>query len=410
MIKRLRKLYYVPLEKYTSRYTLQLEDWTVTQFRALGATVVVVPGCSELNSINTGQVLDAFSRPIHAMKQIEWLLKEVRDFNISNEDFIFFEDMFHPGLESLAYVFSQLKYGGDSRRVPKIGLRCLAQTVDPDDFTHYTGMYKWMRKFEEMVINFVDCLFVASTEQMNFMKVAGWNIPIYVTGLPFNKQEVLNFAYNGNPWPDFDCRPYKVVFASRIAKEKQPNFLGALALVLSKVTDFKLEVAVLSGTKVDNYAKYHIFTEALQSGALQLYDDLSKAEYYKHLKSSRVMFNCSLQDWVSNTASEADTLGCNLVYPAYRSFPEAFDNNIEQLYIPWSLKDAVDRVFYALQNPQDNLGIFSSRQNETNAKTLAMIRNVVEGENCQNNGLSPMSNNWYMSHNIDKQLHEMIGE
>jgi hypothetical protein len=71
------------------------------------------------------------------------------------------------------------------------------------------------------------------------------------------------------------------------------------------------------------------------------------------------LFNCALQDWVSNTASEADALGTNCLYPAYRSFPESFANDRECLYIPWSQDDAVFKLNTLLFQERDNLGKLS---------------------------------------------------
>ena len=45
-----------------------------------------------------------------------------------------------------------------------------------------------------------------------------------------------------------------------------------------------------------------------KEGTLKIYENLKKDEYYKILADSRVLFNCALQDWVSNTVSEADAL------------------------------------------------------------------------------------------------------
>ena len=71
------------------------------------------------------------------------------------------------------------------------------------------------------------------------------------------------------------------------------------------------------------------------------------------------MFNCALQDWVSNTASEADALGTNCLYPAYRSFPESFANDLECLYIPWSMDDAINKLNHLISNERKNLGKLS---------------------------------------------------
>src|SRR6185312_6813786 len=108
------------------------------------------------------------------------------------------------------------------------------QTIDPDDFVHYTGMSKWMRHYEHMVNSFVDIMFINSEEMLSYMTAAGWDVPVCVSGLPFGKQEVLDRAEFIDdsktkcriPW---EHRKKLVVFASRIADEKQPAFLVAVA-------------------------------------------------------------------------------------------------------------------------------------------------------------------------------------
>jgi hypothetical protein len=101
------------------------------------------------------------------------------------------------------------------------------------------------------------------------------------------------------------------------------------------------------------------------AGRLKIYDNISKNEYYDHLNNTRVLFNCALQDWVSNTVSEADTIGCNVLYPAYRSFPETFANDPNRLYIPWSIDDAYHKMQNLLREPHHNMGLISDWNNGT---------------------------------------------
>jgi hypothetical protein len=88
-----------------------------------------------------------------------------------------------------------------------------------------------------------------------------------------------------------------------------------------------------------------------------------------------VLFNCALQDWVSNTVSEADTLGCNVLYPAYRSFPETFANDPDRLYIPWSLTDAMNKLTGLLETPHPNMGLIS----DWNDGTIDRIVDILQG-------------------------------
>ena len=60
----MRKLYYMGLESYKARYTLQLEEWNKRVFDRRGIDYVLVPGETLANdqAIVTGQVLDAHGR------------------------------------------------------------------------------------------------------------------------------------------------------------------------------------------------------------------------------------------------------------------------------------------------------------------------------------------------------------
>jgi hypothetical protein len=111
-------------------------------------------------------------------------------------------------------------------------------------------------------------------------------------------------------------------------------------------------------------------------GKLKIYDNISKNEYYAHLNNTRVLFNCALQDWVSNTVSEADTLGANVLYPAYRSFPETFADDPNRLYVPWSLDDAYHKMQDLLQEPHHNMGLIS----DWTDGTIDRVIDIMQGQ------------------------------
>ena len=56
----MRKLFYMGLESYEARYTLQLTEWNRRVFDRRGLDVVYVPGTTidDTKSISVGQVLD----------------------------------------------------------------------------------------------------------------------------------------------------------------------------------------------------------------------------------------------------------------------------------------------------------------------------------------------------------------
>jgi len=350
------KIFYMGLESYESRYTLQLTKWATTTMDRRGVEYVIVPGKTIDNSqaISVGQVLDAHGRSYFAMSQMMNIVEMMKDGTVTGEDAIFFEDMFQPGIESLPYIMNQIP----EKDRPKVWVRCLAQSIDPDDFVHVWGMAPWMSKYEHMVNDFVTGVLASNEEMVAHMKIAGWTAPLYnISGLTFDRDEVRSRVSH---IPDFSSRKMRVVFAARFDQEKQPNFFMDIAEQIAETYD--IEFAIVSGgpLRSNNPVYLERARDLEKKGLLKIYDNLSKNEYYEIVANSRVLFNCALQDWVSNTVSEADALECNVLYPAYRSFPETFANDAERLYVPWSQQDAINKLIRHLNEPHRNMGKISA--------------------------------------------------
>ena len=387
----MRKLFYMGLEPYEGRYTLQLQDWSEAAFKKRGIEYVVVPGetIDDTKAISVGQVLDAHGRSYFGMSQLMNLVQLMRNGECSGQDVVFFEDMFQPGMESLPYIMCQIP----EEQRPTIYLRCLAQAVDPDDFVHVWGMSKWMSLYEQMCNEIPNVHILATNEEMvAHMRIANWTAPIYnISGLSFGKEEVLSRANNQvKLWEE---RSDRVVFAARFDQEKQPDFFMDV-IEMVKAINPNIEFAVLSGGPLrSNNQKY--LDRALQmeaDGKLTILKDLQKNDYYSVVNDSKVMFNCALQDWVSNTVSEADALGCNVVYPAYRSFPETFANDHTRLYMPWSKEDAVAKILQSIDAPSSNMGKISDWTNGT----IDRMVDIMEGSYKKNKWLR--SGNRYRDH------------
>jgi hypothetical protein len=364
----MNKLFYMGLEPYEGRYTLQLQEWSERVFKQRGIDYTVVPGTTIDNtkSISVGQILDAHGRSYFGMSQLMNLVQMMRNGECSGDDAVFFEDMFQPGMESLPYIMCQIP----EEQRPTIYLRCLAQAVDPDDFVHVWGMSKWMSLYEQMCNEIPNVHILATNEEMvAHMRIANWTAPIYnISGLSFGKEEVLGRV--GGNIQEWDTRKNRVIFAARFDQEKQPDFFMDIIEIMApyiKTVNPDIEFAVLSGGPLrSNNQKY--LDRALQmeaNGTLTIMKDLQKNDYYNVVNDSKVLFNCALQDWVSNTVSEADALGCNVVYPAYRSFPETFANDHTRLYMPWSKEDAVTKIIQGLDSPSNNMGKISDWTNGT---------------------------------------------
>ncbi|NBP02519.1 MAG: hypothetical protein EBU90_20850, partial [Proteobacteria bacterium] len=280
----MRKLYYMGLEPYEGRYTLQLQHWSEAVFKRRGINYEVIHGdlLDTTKSIVTGQVLDAHGRSYYSLTQMAKLVAKMKAGEVTWEDTIFFEDMFTPGMEALPYIMDQTT----TEFRPQVWVRCLAQTIDPDDFLHVWDMQEWMRNYEHMINHFVTGVLASNEEMVAHMKIAGWNVPIYnISGLAFGKEEVQSRVPNRK---NFFDRKRRVCFAARFDQEKQPGFFMDL---VERVTNYtNTEFCVLSGGPLrsndDGYLERARNLEA--RGKLKIYENLKKNEYYEILADSRV--------------------------------------------------------------------------------------------------------------------------
>ena len=375
---KMRKLFYMGLESYEARYTLQLQDWNEREFKKHDIDYEIIKGEELDNSkaIVTGSVLDAHGRSYYSLSQTMNLVQKMKNGEITSDDVIFYEDMFTPGLECLPYIMDQ----SPPEYRPKVFLRFLAQTTDPDDFLIREGMFDWMRRYEQMVDEFVTGIIVASEEFVAHLRTAGFKKPIYVTGLPFGKEEVQERIPNPKPLIE---RSNRVGFAARWDDEKQPHFYMDLAEEYYNI-DPTVEFAIFCGhpelkSSDQEYVDRALALQEGNTANFKIYTGLKKDDYYNLLADSRVLFNCALQDWVSNTVSEADSFGTLTLYPAYRSFPEVFANNGKHLYVPWSMEDCVSKLSNMFDDirtgnlSEYSIGKISDYQNGTIERTLKVL-------------------------------------
>ena len=192
-----------------------------------------------------------------------------------------------------------------------------------------------------------------------------------------------------------------MVFAARFDQEKQPGFFMDLIEMFHNQYNghHPVEFAILQGgpLRSNNHEYVSRAYELEAQGRLKIYDNLKKNDYYNLVNDSRVMFNCALQDWVSNTVSEADTLGCNVLYPAYRSFPETFADDPNRLYVPWSIDDAYTKLVNLLKAPHHNMGLIS----DWTDGTVDRIVDIIDGKGEQWNRVG----NRYRDHVSQAKYH-----
>ena len=335
-------IFYFGLEPLKARYTYQLsQHWRPDTFKKYvesgQAEFIRVDGDFDPDQqIKIGAVLDAVGRGKFAMSQCSNFLDMLNNDQVKDGDVIFLQDYWQPGIESILYALDL--YGINVRFYGMLH----AQSVDEYDFTW--PMRKWMRGFELGLDTRMSGIFVGSTIHRDQLRAAGFVAPIHVVSLPLHKQMTLDVLPN---FKHTDPKEKKVIFSSRLDKEKNPFFMLSVAKrFLDSYEDWTWHVTT-SGKSFKSMVPGVIealYEFAKQQPRFKLLVNLTKEEYYTELATAKIQFNSSLQDYVSWTVLESVTFGCDVVFPNFRSFPEFVPTS--RLYEPFQ----VDKAYLAMQH------------------------------------------------------------
>lgn len=336
-------LYHLALEPYRTRYTEYLKKIEQEAFtRYFEVKDIPGPDQQAAVQISTGEVLDAVNRPLFALEQVRNLLAQ------SNDGLVYCSDFYTPGIDALAY----------SRRGYRVATFNWAQTFDVYDFT---AQLEWMRGYEEMCLDIYEWVFVATEYQKNLMYARDkrWSIKTVAVGLPFDAATILEIA--AQPYIPLAQRQYDMVYSSRLDNEKRAS---VFAHVIERA-NFKYKFALCTGfpdLKGTDAAAIKRLKDLQSKGALDIYTNCTKQEYFRILNNSRLQLNTALQDWVSFTLLEALTMGCIPVYPNWRAFPEV-------------LGDIV--TLYPFGYPEDILGLMPEYLKITQAEQNILKQHVL---------------------------------
>jgi glycosyltransferase involved in cell wall biosynthesis len=160
--------------------------------------------------------------------------------------------------------------------------------------------------------------------------------------MPVSADEIRSKVPN---WKEKLQEPKKkvVMFSSRLDKEKNPFFMLEVAKkFLSEDITFEWHVTT-SGKSLRSMLPgvINAFREyAAKEPRFKLLEGLTKEEYYEELASNAIIFNSSLQDWVSFTIVEGTAFGIDVVYPNFRGFPEQVP--ADRMYTPFDINSAVN--------------------------------------------------------------------
>lgn len=331
-------LYYLPLESYVERYTSLMScknGWAENNFKKFDVKFKRIEGDILNKKITTGVVLDAHNRSFYAMSQLNNLIKLLKSGRIKDNDVIYTEDFWHPGIESLFYIRSLS--GVDF----KIGTFLHAQSVDEWDFTY--SMKNWMRPIEQGFGQGFDYIFVTSKILKKLCEKAKiGNGKIYEVGLPYNSERLLK-QLKKMGFKKTEKQKKTVIFSSRFDEEKNPYFFLKL---VKKCPDLNFKLVKPRKHISNNKNVINELNKTLKTcNNLEIVDTSNKLDYYTLLSNSDIQFNCAYQDWVSWTLLEAVTFKCKPLYPIWRDFPLELKGFNKHLYIKDDLDDCIKKIY-----------------------------------------------------------------
>ncbi len=339
-------LYYLPLEPYIERYTYLMsakDGWAEENFKRYHVPFTRVDGKSLGNTIKTGVVLDACGRSYYALSQIQEIINLINNGKVNDDDVIYVEDFWHPGIESLFYIRHLCGINF------KIGTFIHAQSVDDTDFSY--AMRYWMRPIETGFGRQYDFIFTCSDILRNLCIDAGITTPerIHTVGLPYNS-EVLLRQLKDMGFVGMNCKKEDyVLFSSRFDDEKDPMFFLDLVEACPDV-EFRLvnprkDRPITSNKNVMNRLD-NVLKNCSNFSIITTYDKIS---YYNALAKAKVVFNCANQDWVSWTLLEAVTFKCLPLYPVWKDFPLELNYDNRFLYQKRNLNDCISKLMKLLE-------------------------------------------------------------
>jgi glycosyltransferase involved in cell wall biosynthesis len=343
MNNKVTNVFYFGLEPLKARYTYQLsKEWMPATFapyeKAGKLNFIDIEGDFDPNQqIKVGAVLDAVGRGKFAMSQCSNFLNMINNDQVKDGDVLFLQDYWTPGMDAIWYALDL--YGIKV----KVYAMLHAQSVDEYDFTW--PMRNWMRHYELGLDERMTGIFVGSTIHRDQLREAGFKAPIHVVSLPLHHEMTLAKLPNTNL-----PKENKIVFSSRLDKEKNPFFMLQVAEQFLELESNYTWHVTTSGKSFKSMLPGVI--EAMEALAkrqprFKLLVNLTKEEYYTELATAKVQFNSSLQDYVSWTVLESTAFGCDVVFPNFRSFPEFIP--AEKLYQPFNISNAINVLLQTIK-------------------------------------------------------------
>ena len=276
------KIWYLPLEKIETRYTLEWYNQFKEVFEKEGYDYEYIDGEKVVSDLKSKFFLDPVATNIWKLSQMKKLIKRIDE--VKDDDIIFFPDLWFPSIEMLPYI----KHLTD-RKFKIVGI-LHAGTYDVNDLTYKSGMEYFGKELEQSWFSFIDKIFVATQFHKDMILCRREINPkkIIVTGLPVDVDKLKKYESKE--------KVNRIAFTGRKADEKGYDLVMKL-----KRKGYPIKVAL-------DYK-------------------FSKEEYYKFLGNSKIVFAPSKQETFGYGVVEGMCMNCVPVVPDRLSFQEYVPDN-----------------------------------------------------------------------------------
>lgn len=278
----------MPIESIPLRYSTDWHRWFIREFnKHKDISYVTINPEPLIDKICKGSFLDIAGTNYYKAMQISRISEMFFRGEIEDGDIFFLHDIWHPGLEAIAYMRDGL--GIDV----KICGCIFAGTYDPYDFLTKKGMSYWGKSLEESWFRIVDKIFCA-TEFHKRLIIEHRDIDpkkIIVTGHPL---------YNEFP-KEMPKKENIVVFPHRLDSEKNPQMFD----VLKEANE-----------TIHSSWKFIKTKEVCKT----------KKEYYDLLRKAKVSISFADQETLGFAMIESIYADCIPLVPDKLSYSELYDS------------------------------------------------------------------------------------
>lgn len=302
------KFWLLPIESQSMRYSDQWLRWFKAELEVQGIEYREVRGHEDnRQEVKEGEVFDACYTNIYKLTQLTKLIEYIRNGEVKDDDIIFDFDIWHAGIEAVAYVKALKKLKTKMYGILHAG------TYDKSDFTFKAGMRYFGLDYERCLLNIFDKVFVGSEYHKNIVceNLGVSAMKIIVTGMPINLFELSKYKS--------ESRQNIVVWTSRIATEKRYDMYVRIKNVVSS----KMKGVQFVATHEEQY---------------------TKEEYYRLLGKAKVVLSTAEHEMFGIGVVEGMVLGCIPVVPNGLSYVDYVSDS--QRYN--TEEEAVQKVIHAL--------------------------------------------------------------